>query len=302
MLKIIKNSKIWFTISGIICVASLAAIVFLGFRISIDFTGGTVIEFQSENNDRLEITKNILNNNGITSYQLRQSGNNGTAIKLPLLKQDQYEKITLSLKTKMPDYTEIRYDNIGPVIGRSLTNNSIIAVILSIIGIIIYIAFAFRKIPKPLSSWKFSITAVIALIHDLIVTAGFVAVFGYFFDWMEIDVLFITAMLTILGYSINDTIVVFDRLRENFIKNPHQKIEVVAQESINETITRSLNTSITTILALVAILVFGGPVIRHFIITLTFGFVAGSYSSIFVATSLLVYWQKKTTAKRGERA
>lgn len=297
MYRIIKNRWIWFTFSIVLGVISIIAILTFGLRIGIDYKGGTVLQFASSSTDKINLTQNTLDQNKYTGYQVKDGGNNIIIVRLQTLNNDQHQALVAALKLNMPDYSETQYDTVGPVIGKDLTNKSILAVILASIGIIIFVAFAFRKVPKPLSSWKFGMCAVIALIHDLLITTGFVAILSHFFVWMQVDALFITALLTIMGFSVHDTIVVYDRLRENFIRNPHEDIELAAEESINQTIVRSINTSMTTIIVLSALSIFGSPSIRHFIIILVFGIAVGTYSSIFNAAPLLVAWQKKSFKK-----
>lgn len=297
MFRIVKNSWIWFSLSIALAVLSIIAIAVFGLRVGIDYKGGTVIEFTSAETNKLDLTKEVLAIENYTGYQIKESGQNKVVLRMQTISNDQHKVLASKITEKLPDYAETQYDTVGPVIGKELTNKSIFAVILASLGIIIFVAFAFRKIPKPLSSWKFGACAVVALIHDLLITTGFVAIMGHFFIWMEVDALFITALLTIMGFSVHDTIVVYDRLRENFIKNPHEDIELAAEESINQTIVRSINTSMTTIIVLTALLVFGSFSIRHFILILVFGIVLGTYSSIFNATPLLVLWQKKSLKK-----
>lgn len=297
MFRIIKNSWVWFSISIALAVVSIIALLTFGLRIGIDFKGGTVLEFTSAQSGTVETAKTVLNELNYTGYQIKDSGSNKVIIRLQTLSNDEHKTLASKLTAQIPDYTETQYDTVGPTIGRELTNKSIFAVILASIGIIIFVAFAFRKVPKPLSSWKFGVCAVVALLHDLLITTGFVAILGHFFIWMEVDALFITALLTIMGFSVHDTIVVYDRLRENFIKHPHEDIGLAAEESINQTLVRSINTSMTTIIVLTALLVFGSASIRHFILILVFGIVIGTYSSIFNAAPLLVMWQKKSMKK-----
>jgi preprotein translocase subunit SecF len=297
MFRIIQKSWIWFSLSITLGIISIIALVVFGLRIGIDYKGGTAIEFQSTSSDKINITKSALDALGYTGYQIKEGGGNSISLRLVTLSNDQHKALTADLSAKLTNYNETQYDTVGPVIGKELTNKSILAVVLASLGIILYVAFAFRKVPKPLSSWKFGVCAVIAIVHDLLITTGFVAIVGHFFVWMEVDALFITALLTIMGFSVHDTIVVYDRLRENFIKNPHEDIELAAEESINQTIVRSINTSMTTIIVLTALLIFGSFSIRHFILTLVFGIVIGTYSSIFNATPLLVLWQKKSLRK-----
>ena len=192
---------------------------------------------------------------------------------------------------------EKRFDSIGPTIGRELKNRSVLAIFLVIFLIVLYIAWAFRKVSKPVSSWKYGAVAVIALLHDVVLPTGLVAVLGHFWG-AEADTLFVTALLTILGFSVHDTIVVFDRIRENLKgANPKELFEEIINRSVNETMARSINTSFTVILAMLAVFLFGGESVRYFSIILIAGVVFGTYSSIFIASPLLVTWHNFTQRK-----
>lgn len=294
MYKIIKRTPYWFIFSGTLMVLSIVFIFVFGLRLGIDYKGGTNIEFKSDNKDRLSLTEEVLKSKSINTYQIKEGGNNAVVLRLPELSNDSHIALAKQLNEKLGSYSETSYDTVGPTISKDLTWKSVEAVILASIGIILYIAFAFRRVPKPLSSWKFGTSAVIALIHDLLITTGIIVVIGHFVPWMEIDVLFMTALLTIMGFSVHDTIVVYDRLRENFIKNPHQDIELTAEESVNQTLARSINTSMTVIIVLLALFLLGGTAVRHFVLTLIVGIFFGTYSSIFVATAIVVLWHKKT--------
>lgn len=298
MFKIIGNSKIWLILSGILIALSVVSLFAFGLRIGIDYTGGTVISIKSDNPDRLNLTTETLREVGHNSVQVKEGEGESVIIKLGSLTPDEHNSILSKLQEKLGNAAESGYDTVGPTIGKDLAKRSIIAVILASIGIILYIAYAFRKLPKPLSSWSFGVSAVVALAHDLLTTIGLFALLGYFFYWVEVDVLFITALLTIMGFSVHDTIVVYDRLRENFIRHPHQPIALTAEQSINQTLVRSVNTSLTVILVLLALLLLGSESIRHFVLTLILGVTVGTYSSIFVASPLLVWWHRPV----GERA
>lgn len=293
MYKIIKKTPYWFAFSGILMVLSIIVIATFGLRLSIDYKGGSIVEFKSANADRMKIAEEVVKSKSFSSYQIQEASDNQVVLRLPDLTSDQHIDLTNSLKSKMADYTETSYNSVGPTISKDLTWKSLEAVILASLGIIFYVAWAFRKVPRPLSSWKFGASAVIAIIHDLLITTGIIAFISHFAPWMEIDALFITALLTIMGFSVHDTIVVYDRLRENFIKNPHQSIELTAEESINQTLARSINTSLTVIIVLLAMFLLGGVSVRHFILTLMVGVFFGTYSSIFVATAIVVVWHKK---------
>ncbi|MEI8143606.1 MAG: protein translocase subunit SecF [Candidatus Berkelbacteria bacterium] len=298
MLKIVRRYKVWFTLSIVMAVVAIAAISFFGLRMGIDYKGGTIIEFSTGSSNATEITKNVLNEQSYSGYQIKTSTGTNYILRMENISSDAHQKIAKAMTAQMPDYKEISYDNVGPTIGKDLTNKSILAVIIASLAIILFVAFSFRKIPKPLSPWIFGICAIIALLHDLLITIGFVAIMGHFFTWMEVDALFITALLTIMGFSVHDTIVVYDRLRENFIKNPHADIELVAEESTNQTFARSINTSLTTVIVLIAMLFFGSQSIQHFVAVLAFGIILGTYSSIFNATPLVVVWHKALFKKK----
>lgn len=271
------------------------AIVFLiifRLRVGIDFTGGSIIVYKTSDTNSQLIIENELKANDIDSYQIKSSGKDEITVKTKPLEQGTDAKILKELQVKIPGISEVSFDTIGPTIGKDLTNKSILAVIFASLGIIMYVAYSFRRIPKPLNSWKFGVLAVLALVHDLLITTGIVALLGHYFAFMEVDALFITALLTIMGFSVHDTIVIYDRLRENFIKNPHESFDIVAEKSVNQTIARSINTSLTAILVLLALFLLGAGSIRHLVLTLLIGMFIGTYSSIFVAAPLAVSWHK----------
>lgn len=185
---------------------------------------------------------------------------------------------------------EIRYESVGPTVGKDLTQRAILSLIFATICVILYIAWAFRKVSKPIVSWKFGICAILALIHDVLITLGIFSILGKF-QGVEIETFFVVALLTIIGYSVNDTVVIFDRVRENLRKNPDISFEKNVNNSVIESITRSLNTMLTTLFALFALFLFGGETIHFFVLALIVGFIAGTYSSIFIASPLLVVWR-----------
>ncbi len=184
---------------------------------------------------------------------------------------------------------EKRFESIGPIIGKELQQKSWSAIFLAVVAIIAYIAYAFRKVSKPVASWKYGVSAVIALIHDIVIVTGIFSILGHFAG-VEIDSLFITALLTILGFSVHDTIVVFDRTRENLSRHYSSDFGQVVDDSVNQTIARSINTSLTTILVLFALYFFGGQSINNFVLALIIGILFGTYSSIFVASAIVVDW------------
>ena len=192
---------------------------------------------------------------------------------------------------------EQRFETIGPVISTQLKNRSIYIILTVIVTIVLYVAYAFRKVSRPVQSWKYGISAIIALVHDVVITFGTFAILGKFLG-VEVDIAFVVALMTILGYSVNDTIVVFDRVRENLIKKGSDKFVEAINEGVSQTVARSINTSLTTLLVLIALFLFGGDSIHYFSLALIVGIVAGTYSSIFLAAPLLATWQDISNRKR----
>ena len=199
-----------------------------------------------------------------------------------------------AVKSKAGDFTETEYTSIGPVIGQELEKSAFWQLLFVSLGIIFYIGYAFRKVTKPVTSWRFGGAAVIALFHDLLFVLGVFSILGHFWG-VEVDSLFVTAMLTVLGFSVHDTIVVFDRIRENLRLYPGHSIDYVVNHSIAQTLVRSLNTSLTVLFVLLSLLLFGGDTIKYFVLTLFIGIIVGTYSSIFIASPVLVLWQKWKT-------
>lgn len=194
---------------------------------------------------------------------------------------------------------EKSFETIGPVVGNELKSSALWAIVIAVTAIILYIAWAFRKVSYPVSSFKYGIIAASALLHDVLTTVGVFAIIGHFLN-VEIGVSFVAAVLTILGYSVHDTIVVFDRIRENLFKSGWTDFEETVNRCVNETLTRSINTSFTVILTLTALFLFGGESIRYFVLTLIIGVTVGTYSSIFVASPLLVTWQQYDLKRKGK--
>lgn len=287
-MQIISHRKIWFTISGILVLASIVIFILWRLNLGIDFTGGTILEIEY-NAQRLsgeEIDKSLAALK-LENLSFQPIGDKGVIFRMKDITEDTHQEVLRTLG----DVTEKRFNSIGPTIGVELQRRSLIALGLVLAMIIIYIAYAFRKVSRPVVSWKYGVVAILALIHDIAIPLGVFVVLGKFYG-VEIDILFVTALLTILGFSVHDTIVVFDRVRENLKRSGAENFEDIVEQSVKETITRSINTSFTVVLTLLAILFLGGQSIRYFILALLIGIVAGTYSSIFIASPLLVTWQK----------
>lgn len=317
-----KHSSKYYGISGALVSISVVLAVTFGLNLGIDFTGGSLMEFQFEEKvEKDQLTQALTEvetamnaevtpanteakTEGETSIsattdstvdlstaQIVESNENGYIIKSKHLAPEQHDEVLVKLKEKLPKFTESRFTTIGPVIGSTLLAKAMKAMIFALLMIIAYVTFAFRKVPKSVNPWRFGAVAIAALVHDVMIVTGVFVLLGQFMG-VEINALFITAMLTVFGYSVNDTIVVLDRLRENLLKKDGEPLAELADRSLTETLARSINTSLSTLITLVVILIFGSPSIFYFVLALTLGIFVGTYSSIFIATPLLVTWNK----------
>lgn len=295
MLPIIKWKKIWFSFSAILVCLSLAMVATWGLKPGLDFTGGSLLEYEYKNErPSIDEIKQKIEQTGIKNPLIQPTGEKGFVLKTAEIKEEEHQKV-LEIFSQAGPGEEKRFDSIGPTIGKELKKTSFYSTIIVLIFIILYVSWAFRKVTRygNLTAWNYGLATVIALIHDITILIGSFSILGHFFQ-IEIDTSFVAALLTTLGYSVNDTIVVFDRIRENLLKSKEgESFERIAEKSVNETITRSFNTSFTAILTLLAILLFGGETIHYFVLALIIGITAGTYSSIFLASPLLVWWEKR---------
>ncbi len=291
-LNFVANRKIWFAISAVMIAGSIASLAIWGLRFGVDFTGGSLMELSfGEAHSTAEVSS-ALTEIGFGSATVQSAGEQGVLIRLPPLTEDEHQKILASLKTTFSTdtaLTEQRFNSVGPVVGAELRKTAMTGVLVTLLLIGLYIAWAFRKVNDPVPGWKYAVLVVACAAHDVIVPLGAFAVFGHFYGW-EVGAAFVAAALTILGYSISDTVVVFDRTRENLLKDPGVPFAETVERSIRETFIRSVNTSVTVLLALFAIFFFGGETTKPFALALIIGIAVGTYSSIFFASPALVAW------------
>jgi preprotein translocase subunit SecF len=309
---IIKHKNIFLFLSAFFAVMSLVSIFFYGIRTGIDFKGGSLLEASYSSDPLIQASstvavavsarpevnavKEAVKTAGFKDAVVQPAGESGYIIRMKTLTDKEHKDLLASLSlggTK--NVKEIRFTSIGPVMGNELRAKAIWATVGVIFAIMLFIAFAFRKVSAPVSSSKYGYMAVVALVHDVIIPSGAVALLGHFFDF-EVDILFVTAILIILGFSVHDTIVVFDRIRENLKNKLSSDFEFVVGKSLEQTFVRSLNTSLTVILVLVMLIVFGPASTFNFSCILLIGITMGTYSSIFLASPLLVTveeWQRK---------
>lgn len=295
---IVNHRTIFFAITGIILAIAIGAIALLGLPRSIDFTGGSLVEVSyTADRPSLDALQSGLNNLALGEVSVRESGENGVIVRARTLTPDEHAKVlsVLSLASTTP-LTEQRFNSIGPSLGAELGIKALYAIGAVILAIVLYIAWAFRRVSRPIASWVYGLVVVLILVHDILIPAGFYAILCHF-TGSQVDSLFVVALLAILGYSVNDTIVIFDRVREHLRANDQHNIkesyEEVVGRSITETLGRSINTSLTVALALLALAFFGAKATIDFSLVLLVGVIAGTYSSILLAAPLLVPLAKR---------
>lgn len=286
----IKHTKLWFIISAVLIIPGIIAMFIWGFNLGIDFKGGTVTRIETIKKTNKQQITNSLQKLSLKDLNIQAITANQYTIRTVSTGANLDKQISISIKDKIGDNKIINFESIGPSISSDLTKKAFASIIIASLAIIIYLAIAFRKVPKPANSWRFGICAVVALIHDALFVTGVYVILGHYFAY-EVNSLFITALLTIIGFSVHDTIVVFDRIRENLRISPTNSFTQTANYSITQTLARSLNTSLTVLIVLLAMFLLGGETIKPFVLTLLIGITIGTYSSIFNATPLLVLWQ-----------
>ncbi len=321
-MRIIQKKKTWFTISSILIITSLLAFFGWGLNLGIDFTGGSLLEVKFAETKSVGQISEALSGVELKGLTIQPTDQNGVVLRFQNTEEEKHQEVLKKLRVLAGDKVaespqikvdsnvvtqvkvsgetgataassfleELRYESVGPAIGKELKRNAIYSIVIIVIAIISYVAYAFRKVSRPVASWKYGVAGVISLFHDVIIVVGSFSVLGHFYG-IEVNTPFVAALLTVFGYSIADTIVVFDRIRENLPKS-HESFEDTINTSINQTLVRSLATSFTVLLTLLAIVIWGGDSIRYFALALFVGIFFGTYSSIFLASPLLVLFEK----------
>jgi preprotein translocase subunit SecF len=298
-MRITSLRALWYIISGTLIGGSIVAIAVFGLKQGIDFTGGSLLSVRFTDNRpspiEAEQSLSSLNLGGMT---IQPVGDKDMNFRLKALEESAHQDVVKSLKEHYGEVTELQFNSIGPTIGKELRQKSVTALIIIFVSILIYIAYTFRKVSAPIQSWKYGVITVLTAFHDVILPVGVFAILGKYAN-IEIGTPFIAAILTIMGYSINDTIVVLDRVREN-LQRTSGLFEDIVERSVKQTLLRSLNTSLTTLLSLIAVYLFGGVSIKDFALALIIGIATGTYSSIFIASPLLITWNKWDLRRRGK--
>lgn len=289
MFDIIGKRYWYFALSLLVIVPGLIALAVFGLRLSIDFTGGSLLELQfAEARDvHPAEVKAIFDRHEMRDALVQTSGKDIIMIRAKHMGIKTKNEILAEIEEQYGEFTELRFESVGPSVGEQVSQRAAYAVILAAIGILLYISWAFRHVPNPV---RYGTCAIIAMIHDVAVVMGMASILGRVFGW-EVDALFLTALLTVIGFSVHDSIVVFDRIRENMGRHRGEPFADIVNHSIVQTLDRSINTQLTVVFTLTALVLFGGVTIRNFVWILLIGIISGTYSSIFNASPLLVVWE-----------
>jgi preprotein translocase subunit SecF len=295
----LRLAKVFLTLSALLVLASAVLLFVPGPQISIEFTGGTLMEIrlpQGKTKDDLSrsLDSSAAKNPKVGNASIAQTRTETYFIRTGNLTNEEHLALLANLKQSLGPLEELQFTTIGPTVGQTLKRRAVYALAIATVAIVLYLALAFRKVPRKLSPWRFGIIAVIALLHDVLITVGIFTILSHYTTF-QVDTLFVTALLSIMGYSVNDTIVIFDRIRDNLYQEGKvQNFAELAERSLKQVLTRTINTGIGALIMLIALFFLGSESIRWFILTLIIGTVIGTYSSFFIATPLLIFWRKRT--------
>jgi preprotein translocase subunit SecF len=290
MIDFIKYRKIYYIISGILVISSLFSLIFYRLNFGIDFTGGSILtlEFKNGRPTNQEVENKLANLN-LGEITIQPAGETDLILRVKYIDEGLHRQLLQKFNGQAEEKS---FDSIGPTIGKELTNKTFVFIALVLLAIIFFITFAFRRASRPVSSWQYGLVAsLVAFLHDVLIPLGAFSLLGKFYN-IQVTIPIVVGLLTILGYSVHDTIVVFDRIRENISRGSGRAFELIVNTSLNQTLVRSINTSLTTLFVLLAIFFIGGETLRYFSLILILGIITGTYSSIFIASPILVSWLK----------
>lgn len=293
-----KYSKVYYIISGILIIASIASLFVYGLKFGIEFAGGSNMEVDfSQSRPSNESIQAAVKQFNLGEITIQPISGNGAILKFKGVDEATHQEILAELN-KLAPATEKSFEYIGPSVGQELRNKTELAIVLALLAITIYIAFAFRKVSKPVASWKYGIASLIALLHDILIPLGVFSILGHLYN-TEITIPIIAALLTILGFSVHDTIVIFDRIRENILRKGMGQFEETVNWSLTQTLGRSISTVLTVEIVMLSLYFFGGDTLKYFSLALIIGITSGAYSSIFIAGPLLASWYKRGLTTKG---
>jgi len=287
----IVGKRTWtFLLSALVVVPGLLSLLIFGLRLSVEFTGGSLLELQFHEARGIQPAevKAVFGRHGLTGTLVQTAGEDAVLVRAKPMDSTLKKAIEEELRERFGDFTELRFESVGPSVGREMGRRAAYAVALAAIAILLYISWAFRHAPSPI---RYGLCAIIAMLHDVAVVVGLASIWGWLFNW-EVDPLFLAALLAVIGFSVHDSIVVLDRIRENMARHRGEPFEEIVNHSILQTLERSVTTLLIVLFTLTALALLGGVTIRPFVVTLLVGIISGTYSSIFIAASLLVVWER----------
>ncbi len=288
MFDIIGRRYWFFLISGILILVSLISLATFGLQMGIEFSSGSLLSIDFQQTVAQDELKQELSSLGYSEALIQRTGGGEYLIRTHELSSEERTWLEDGLESRFGKLQEAEFHSVSPMVATETARNAAIAVVITSLGILLYLTYAFRRMPKP---FRYGTCAVIALIHDALVSLGIFSILGGIFNW-QINLMFITGILTVIGYSVNNTVVIFDRIRENQQKGISADFATTVNHSLIETLSRSLNTSFTTLITILALLLFVGATIQNFVIVVMIGIIAGTFDSIYVAPALLVVWDK----------
>lgn len=291
-LNFIKYSNLYFLISSIFIIPSVISLFMFGLKPSIDFTGGSLLEVNISPNENVELSDQKITETLSDTIEVNsvQSTNENYLIRSSSLDPETHQQVLNKLQESLGETQEVRFESVGPTLGAELLKKTLLAVIIAASAILLYVAYQFKEL-------KYGVCAILAMFHDTLIVTGIFSILGHFYG-VQVDTLFVTALLTILSFSVHDTIVVYDRIRETLRRHSKARYESIVNKSIAETLARSINNSMTIIFMLTSLYLLGGESVRWFVFALLIGTITGTYSSTFTAVPLLVVWDKIATLKR----
>lgn len=296
-IKFIKYRKIYYFFSGILVISSLIALAVFGLKPGIEFTGGSILEIQyQENTPSNQIIKESLSDLNLGEFYIQSTGENEIILRMKSINEGLHQQILTKLRQNN-EIKEVSFESVGPTIGKELKEKTKFVIILALFSIVLYIAFSFRRLREPVKSWQYGVVTLVALTHDVLIPLGVLSILGNYYG-VEITIPVIAALLTVFGYSVNDTVVVFDRIRENLLRKKKDTFEETVDFSLNQTLMRSVSISLTTLFVLISLFFLGGATLKYFSLVLILGISFGTYSSIFIASPLLITWLRR---KRGRQ-
>lgn len=291
----LKFYKINYFFVGALILASIICLAVFGLNFGIDFLGGSILEVEFENRPANNVIIEKLNKFNLGEIIIQPTGERGVILRLKSIDEELHQNL-LGALGEISKVEEKRFESIGPTIGQELRRKTVTLIVISLIALLIYIAIAFRKLKWPISGWQYGVVSVITLFIDILIPILVLILLGRFYN-VQFNIAIVAALLTILGYTINDKVIVFDRVRENILRTRSENFTETINSSLNQILSRSLSTGFCTILVLLSIFFFGGETLKYFALTLTIGIVIGTYTSLFIASSLLVSWEKWKESK-----